>query len=160
MWVVEVIYSVYNMMIHFSLLALICRIFIRIKKIDPEEFEFYESLEKKELDREKEIKRKEEEGMRLFKFQQQKKSVLDEERASQTQTESVKTTIVPEVLKKKKDIQKEILGNGIVLKKRGANHSTTDPIESSDLHKKSKIEITTPASKKTMLVADYGSDSD
>ena len=140
--------------------ALICRILIRIKKIDPEEFEFYESLEKKELDREKEIKRKEEEGMRLFKFQQQNKSVLDEERASQVQTDAVKTTAVPEVLKKKKDIQKEILGNGIVLKKRGANHTTTDPSESSGLHKKSKSEITTPALKKTMLVADYGSDSD
>ena len=74
---------------------------------------------------------------------------------------------VPEVLVKKKDIQKEILGKGVVLRKRAAAEDkgleASDKTDSTqkEQQQQKKQKIIESNNKKPALVADYGSsDSD
>lgn len=138
----------------------------RIHKVNQEEYAFYQSIEQKELEREREIKAKEQEGIKLFQMHQQQQRSQQHLASLEVAGPSTSTTStkVPEVLVKKKDIQKEALGKGVVLRKRAAaEDKVLEASHKTDSTQKEQKKQKTIESnnKKPALVADYGSsDSD
>lgn len=109
----------------------------RIKKVDEEEYAFLKGLDDKEEARQREIKEREKEGVKLFKIQQAKMTTLPDQ--PPTAVASLTTTTSQSPAKPKKDVQKEVL---CMIKKRAASPKQSSP-------KKTKT-----------LVVDYPSDSE
>ncbi len=116
----------------------------RVYKITDEEKAFYEKLEKKEQEKLEAIKRREREELERFKADE---LMLKEALAKKEQVQPVQEPIK----KRARDIQKEIVSTGIVLKKKRKEE---------ELVKEVSPPPPAPAPKTLGLVASYGSDSD